>query len=519
MLKSAARMDAQPPLEIPLSPQGWQLADLHVDQRTRRVLRSGVDLEVTSLSFELLLSLIRAAPGLVTFDSLMEQVWPGLVVSPETLTQRVRLLRQSLGDSAESPRYILAVRGHGYRLLAPVSPLAAPAFPPPPGDRARPWRAMILAFLLAIAGIAAAQWLRAPDPGDTRVSGSEEAYRYLLQAQSIVNGTPPSFRAAIALYTDALDLDPHLGRAYSGRAMNRVSLVWVGSGLARGLEDAEADARMALQIDGMDPVAHSAMASIHALRGNWQATQKSFLAAISANTADADVRGRYAVTLLLSTGQLRAAMAQATEAQKMSPDDGFAAATLAFVAHASGADRDAVRMADLAASRGADRAQLAHIYSSAAARSGRFAEAADHAIGVLPPAVLDVGGASAIRQAFMALKDSSHRPAALEALRKLTSQPAWEHAEPRSRQAVVYLLATLGAMDELHFEMNRMLRQGSDTYPQIIAIGMMWAPEMRAFRQGKPFQEITHRLGLMDYWQAVGPPDECTIEESQITCR
>ncbi len=51
----------------------------------------------------------------------MTQVWPGLVVSPETVSKRVNLLREALGDDAREPRYITGVRSRGYRLIASVS--------------------------------------------------------------------------------------------------------------------------------------------------------------------------------------------------------------------------------------------------------------------------------------------------------------------------------------------------------------------------------------------------------------
>src|ERR1700722_14187463 len=153
-------MNAAPQIAVPPATEGYQLTDLHLDLRTRRVLRGSLDLEVTSLSFDLLLALVRAAPGLVTFEELMQQVWPGVVVSPETLTQRVKLLRQSLGDSADDPRYILAVRGHGYRLLVAVVPLVAPQLPvaatgPAPWRR---WHFAVPGVLLLIGGAAAA-WM------------------------------------------------------------------------------------------------------------------------------------------------------------------------------------------------------------------------------------------------------------------------------------------------------------------------------------------------------------------------
>ena len=42
---------------------------------------------------------------------------PGKIITPETLTQRIKLLRQAIDDDSSKPRYIGAVRGEGYRLL------------------------------------------------------------------------------------------------------------------------------------------------------------------------------------------------------------------------------------------------------------------------------------------------------------------------------------------------------------------------------------------------------------------
>jgi TolB-like protein/Tfp pilus assembly protein PilF len=56
----------------------------------------------------------------VSPDELMDLVWPGLVVSPETVSQRIKLLRDSLDDDSKSPRYVAGVRGRGYRLLPTV---------------------------------------------------------------------------------------------------------------------------------------------------------------------------------------------------------------------------------------------------------------------------------------------------------------------------------------------------------------------------------------------------------------
>jgi TolB-like protein/Flp pilus assembly protein TadD/DNA-binding winged helix-turn-helix (wHTH) protein len=104
-------------------PTGYQVDDLVIDVGQQRVTRAGVDIALPHLSFDLLLTLARAAPDLVTFDELTERVWPGLVITPETISQRVKLVRAALGDDPHAPRYLGGVRGRGYRLVAPVRPL------------------------------------------------------------------------------------------------------------------------------------------------------------------------------------------------------------------------------------------------------------------------------------------------------------------------------------------------------------------------------------------------------------
>src|SRR5262249_46947609 len=69
----------------------------------------------------LLVVLVHGAPNVISNESLMTQVWPGLVVSPETVNKRVNLLREALGDDPREPRYIAGIRSRGYRLIAPVS--------------------------------------------------------------------------------------------------------------------------------------------------------------------------------------------------------------------------------------------------------------------------------------------------------------------------------------------------------------------------------------------------------------
>jgi TolB-like protein/DNA-binding winged helix-turn-helix (wHTH) protein/Tfp pilus assembly protein PilF len=125
------------------------------------VLRSGQVLAVSGLTFDLLVALIEAAPRVISHDELMDRVWKGLVVGPETVSQRIKLLRDALDDDPKKPRYVAGIRGRGYRLLPDVARLEAAgseapaAAPPAPATAARPgWRmAAAAAVVAAVAGV------------------------------------------------------------------------------------------------------------------------------------------------------------------------------------------------------------------------------------------------------------------------------------------------------------------------------------------------------------------------------
>ncbi|MCH8060386.1 MAG: winged helix-turn-helix domain-containing protein [Proteobacteria bacterium] len=102
-----------------------RVGDLDFDRRRQTVRRHGVLLDIPDLSFRLFEALIDHAPDRVGKDELIREVWGDVVVGDETLAQRVRLLRQALGDGSQAPRYIASVRGRGYRLICSVAPADA----------------------------------------------------------------------------------------------------------------------------------------------------------------------------------------------------------------------------------------------------------------------------------------------------------------------------------------------------------------------------------------------------------
>ncbi len=64
--------------------------------------------------------LVREPGDLVTKQRFNDEVWRGVPVTDEALTQCIRTLRRELSDDAARPRFIETVPKHGYRFIAAV---------------------------------------------------------------------------------------------------------------------------------------------------------------------------------------------------------------------------------------------------------------------------------------------------------------------------------------------------------------------------------------------------------------
>lgn len=126
-----------------------------LDPADRRLTRDDVPVELNARYLDALTLLVSEQGKLVTKDRFLDEVWSGVPVTDEALTQCIRTLRRQLGDSAERPRFIETVPKHGYRFIAPVEEVdgkpvgAAPAI-------TRSWREFVLLGLAGLAGGAVA---------------------------------------------------------------------------------------------------------------------------------------------------------------------------------------------------------------------------------------------------------------------------------------------------------------------------------------------------------------------------
>lgn len=84
----------------------------------RLLARGSERLDLSSRYLDALTLLLRERGKLVTKDRFMDEVWRGVPVTDEALTQCIRTLRRQLGDDAARPRFIETVPKHGYRFIA-----------------------------------------------------------------------------------------------------------------------------------------------------------------------------------------------------------------------------------------------------------------------------------------------------------------------------------------------------------------------------------------------------------------
>ena len=91
-----------------------------LDPAGRQLMRDDVPVELNGRYLDALALLVREAGRLVSKDRFLDDVWQGVPVTDEALTQCVKTLRRQLGDNAANPRFIETVPKYGYRFIAPV---------------------------------------------------------------------------------------------------------------------------------------------------------------------------------------------------------------------------------------------------------------------------------------------------------------------------------------------------------------------------------------------------------------
>jgi DNA-binding winged helix-turn-helix (wHTH) protein len=139
--------------------------------------KSGLKVALQEQPFHVLTLLLENAGKLVSRDELQQKIWSAdtFVEIDRGLNTAINKVRDALGDSAGSPRFIETVPRRGYRFLAPVEPVngnhvekiasGSPASPVPQGRRFPVGLAALSVALAAAVGIIVWDWFHRTDPG------------------------------------------------------------------------------------------------------------------------------------------------------------------------------------------------------------------------------------------------------------------------------------------------------------------------------------------------------------------
>jgi TolB-like protein/DNA-binding winged helix-turn-helix (wHTH) protein/Flp pilus assembly protein TadD len=161
---------------------GLRFGVFEVDLRAGELRKHGLAIRIQKQPFQVLAMLIERPGEVVTREELQKKLWPAdtFVDFDHGLNKTINKIREALGDSAVSPRFVETVARRGYRFLAEVkvanaAPSGSPeqATPPPPaadvrdqeklaGRLATPkyhlpsiaWKIPVLVLLLLIASLA-----------------------------------------------------------------------------------------------------------------------------------------------------------------------------------------------------------------------------------------------------------------------------------------------------------------------------------------------------------------------------
>ena len=212
----------------------FRFEGFELDPGNRRLSRDGAPVELNARYLDALVLLAGEQGRLISKDRFLDEVWRGIPVTDEALTQCIKTLRRQLGDDAANPRFIETVPKHGYRFLAAVeladgeriatarAPGRQQAAPLPP------WQQVLVLAAAGTAGGAAAGLIGGLLYG---FAGASQPVQPGIGALSVMLVV-----AAVTLVVGTVGAaGVSLGIALAGLAANRTWFASVAGGAAGGL--------------------------------------------------------------------------------------------------------------------------------------------------------------------------------------------------------------------------------------------------------------------------------------------
>jgi DNA-binding winged helix-turn-helix (wHTH) protein len=117
--------------------QTLRFAVFEVDLRTRELRKQGVRVRLQEQPFQVLAMLLEQPGEMVSREELRQKLWPAdtFVDFDHGLNTAINKLREVLGDSASTPRFVETLPRRGYRFIFPLSANIASAARPPRNEQ------------------------------------------------------------------------------------------------------------------------------------------------------------------------------------------------------------------------------------------------------------------------------------------------------------------------------------------------------------------------------------------------
>ncbi len=93
----------------------YEFGNISVNFKSHEVLRAGEKLHLTALEFKLLKLFIEHKGEVLTRDTILDETWDGVIVSPRTIDPHIVHLRKKIEKDPAAPEYIVGIRGVGYK--------------------------------------------------------------------------------------------------------------------------------------------------------------------------------------------------------------------------------------------------------------------------------------------------------------------------------------------------------------------------------------------------------------------
>jgi cholera toxin transcriptional activator len=120
MPMSSPSSDPTPNIDSEGKPLRFGVFEL--DLAAGELRKNGRRIRLQEQPFQVLVALLENAGRVVTREDLRQKIWPAdtFVDFDHSLNTAVNKIRESLGDSASSPRFVETLARRGYRFIAPV---------------------------------------------------------------------------------------------------------------------------------------------------------------------------------------------------------------------------------------------------------------------------------------------------------------------------------------------------------------------------------------------------------------